>query len=224
MLDLRATLTVIVEVPEPGAAIELGLNVTLLPFPAPEAVKLIAELKPPEIAVLIVEVPVPDPLREIVIVVGDAPIVKLGLVPVTTNETVVVEVVLPEVPFTVIGYVPVAVDAATVIVMVDVPAPVIEPGLKPTVTPAGWPEADKEMAELKPPVTVLVIVEFPAFPCATVTEPGDADRLNPGVDELPARAVISALPFGLPQPVATSYPIVAGRPLEPVVISWKSES
>ncbi|HLW97151.1 MAG TPA: hypothetical protein VKR82_00785, partial [Candidatus Acidoferrales bacterium] len=73
VLDLRPTLTVIVEVPEPGAAIELGPNVTLLPFPAPEADKLIAELKPPEIAVVIVEVPVPDPLRETVIVVGAAP-------------------------------------------------------------------------------------------------------------------------------------------------------
>lgn len=224
VLDLRPTLTVIVEVPEPGAAIELGLNVTLFPLPAPEAVKLIAELKPPDIAVVIVEVPVPEPLREIVIVVGAAPIVKLGFVPVTVNETVVVEVVLPEVPFTVIGYVPVAVDAATVIVMVDVPAPVIELGLKATVTPAGWPEADKEMAELKPPVTVLVIVEFPALPCVTVTEPGDADKLNPGVDEPPARALISALPFGLPQPLAKSYPIVVGRPLEPLEISWKSVS
>jgi hypothetical protein len=102
VLDLRPTLTVIVEVPEPGAAIELGLNVTLFPFPAPEADKLIMELKPPEIVVLILEVPVPDALRETVIVVGAAPIVKLGFIPVTVNETVVVEVVLPEVPFTVI--------------------------------------------------------------------------------------------------------------------------
>ena len=58
-------------------------------------------------------------------------------------------------------YVPAAVDEATVIVMVEVPAPVIEVGLKLTVTPVGWPLADKEMAESKPPVTVLVMVEVP---------------------------------------------------------------
>ena len=58
-------------------------------------------------------------------------------------------------------------DEATVIVMVEVPAPVIEVGLKLTVTPVGWPLADKEMAELKPPVTVLVMVEVPGLPCAT---------------------------------------------------------
>ena len=61
---------------------------------------------------------------------------------------------LPEVPVTVMVYVPVAVDEATVIVMVEVPAPVIEVGLKLTVTPVGWPLADKEIAESKPPVTV----------------------------------------------------------------------
>jgi hypothetical protein len=50
---------------------------------------------------------------------------------------VVVSTVLPEVPVTVMGYVPVAVEEATVMVMMEVPAPVIEVGLKPTVTPAG---------------------------------------------------------------------------------------
>ena len=67
-------------------------------------------------------------------------------------------------------YVPVAVDAPTVIVMVEVPAPVIEVGLKPTVTPVGWPVAVKEMPEPKPFVTVLVIVEVPEPPCTTETE------------------------------------------------------
>ena len=88
--------------------------------------------------------------------------------------------------------------------MVEVPAPVIEVGLKPTVTPVGWPVADKEMAESNPPVTVLVIVEVPELPCATETEAGEAERLKPGVDELPASALIRPAPFGLPQPVAKS--------------------
>lgn len=97
-----------------------------------------------------------------------------------------------------------AVDEATVIVMVEVPAPVMEVGLKPTVTPAGWPLADKDMVESKPPVTVLVIVELPELPCATETEEGEAERLKPGVDEVPASALSRPLPFGLPQPVARS--------------------
>ena len=51
------TVTVIVEVPEPGAAMELGLKLTLLPLPSPEADNVIAELKPPEIFVVIVDFP-----------------------------------------------------------------------------------------------------------------------------------------------------------------------
>ena len=64
--------------------------------------------------------------------------------------------------------------------------------------------ADKEIAELKPPATVLVIVEVPAWPCATETEAGEAERLNPGLDAPPASAAIRPAPFGLPQPVARS--------------------
>jgi hypothetical protein len=91
--------------------------------------------------------------------------------------------------------------------MVEASTPVIEVGLKPTVTPAGWPVADREMVESKPSacvsptssVTVLVIVEVPELPpCAIETEPGEDERLKPGVDELPASAVIRPVPFGLP--------------------------
>ena len=69
-------------------------------LPSPEAVKVIAELNPPATVVVIVEVP--ELPRTTVIAVGDALTVKLGEVPVTVSETVVVAVVLPEVPFTVI--------------------------------------------------------------------------------------------------------------------------
>ena len=95
---------------------------------------------------------------------GDALIVKFGLVPVTVSETVVVSTVLPEVPFTVMAYVPGAADADTVMVIVELPAPVIEVGLNATVTPLGCPVADRVMVPLKPPVTALVMVEFPALP------------------------------------------------------------
>ena len=94
---------------------------------------------------------------------------------------------------------PGAVPAATVIVMVEVPAPVIAPGLKPIVTPVGCPDAVNVTGELKPAVVVLVIVEFPEWPGATVTEAGEAERLKPGV----VRAAINPA-FGLPQPVTRS--------------------
>ena len=116
----------------------------------------------------------------------------------------VVSLVLPEVPVTVMLYVPMTVDEATAIVMVEVPAPVIEVGLKLTVTPVGWPVADKVMAELKPPVTVLLMVEFPELPCATGTEAGEPERLKPELGGGPASALIRPGPFGLPQPVAKS--------------------
>ena len=48
-------------------------------------------------------------------------------------------------------------------VMVELPAPGagIGSGLKLTVVPDGTPDADKVMALLKPPLTVVVIVEVP---------------------------------------------------------------
>ena len=171
-------------------------------FPCPEAVKVIAELKPPAIVVVMVEVP-ELPLATL-IDAGDAETVKLGVVPVTVKDTVVLSVVLPEVPDTVMLYVPATVVAATVNVSVELPAPVIDVGLKPAVTPVGNPLADSAMAESNPPVAVLVIVVCPEPPCATESEVGDADKLKPGVEEVPASALISPTPFGLPHPVTRS--------------------
>ena len=196
------TLTVKVDLPAPGAAMEPGVKVTLRELPPNELDKAIAELKPPEIVVVIVEVP-ERPLA-MLIVVGDALMVKLGFGPVTVRETMVVSVMVPEVPVTVMLYVPATVDEATFIVMVEVPFPVIEVGLNPMVTPVGWPLALKVTAELKPPDTVLVIVEVPEPPCATVTEAGEAERVKPGGSTVPVSALIRPAPFGLPQPVAKS--------------------
>lgn len=88
--------------------------------------------------------------------------------------------------------------------MVEDPAPVIDVGLKAIVTPVGWPLADNETAELKPPVTALVIFAVPELPCATETEAGEAERLKPGVTKPAASALIRAAPFGLPNPVTRS--------------------
>lgn len=51
---------------------------------------------------VVVMVEVPELLLATLIDVGEALMVKLGVVPVTVRETVVVSVVLPEVPLTVI--------------------------------------------------------------------------------------------------------------------------
>lgn len=66
--------------------------------------------------------------------------------------------------------------APTVIVMVEVPEPGAEivAGLKLTVVPAGAPVADNAMALLNPPLTVVVIVEFPWDPCAILRDVGEA--------------------------------------------------
>jgi hypothetical protein len=208
-----------VEFPEPVT--EVGLKLAPTPDGKTDAPKLTVPVNPFCEVTVIVLVPLFPWVT--VTLVGDAEMLKFGwAAAVTVSATVVVAVVLPEVPVTVMLYVPVAVDAATFIVMVELPAPVIELGLKLTVTPVGWPVAVKVTGELNPPVTVLVIVEFPELPCTTVTEGGEAERLNPAPDELPASALISPLPFGLPQPVAKSYPLVAEKPLLPLTMSWKS--
>src|SRR5258708_14458625 len=83
----------------------------------------------------------------------------------------------------VIVEVPVAVPEPTVTVIVELPAPgaAIEVGLKATVTPEGWPEADSATALLKPFETVVVIVEVPEPPWAIEPELAEAEILNAGV-------------------------------------------
>jgi len=62
----------------------------------------------------------------------------------------------------------------TLMVMVEVPAPVMEVGLKVTVFELPCPDADKEMAESKPPVTEVVIFTVPELPRATLRDVGEA--------------------------------------------------
>jgi len=54
---LDPTLIVIVELPPPGAAIVLGLKLTVVPLGAPEAERLMELLNPPLMVVVMVEVP-----------------------------------------------------------------------------------------------------------------------------------------------------------------------
>jgi hypothetical protein len=73
----EATAKVTVEVPEPGAAMEDGLKLTVTPDGAPDAVRATAELNPPETAVVIVELPLLPAATETA--VGDAESVKAGV-------------------------------------------------------------------------------------------------------------------------------------------------
>src|SRR5436305_5008302 len=141
-----------------------------------------ALLKPPETVVEIVEVPAAAVAIEAEL--GDAEIVKSGVgAVVTVRLTVVVWVVVPPVPVMVTVEVPTVAVEETVKVSVELPEPgaAIEAGLKEAVTPAGRPEAESEMALLKPPETAVVIVEAPVPPWAIETEVGEAAIVKSGV-------------------------------------------
>lgn len=73
----EATVKVAVEAPEPGAAIEVGLKLTVTPEGAPDAERDTAELNPPETAVVMVEVPLLPGATEMD--AGDAESVKAGV-------------------------------------------------------------------------------------------------------------------------------------------------
>ncbi len=164
---------------------DVGLKVAVTPLGTPLADKATAESKPPETVLVIVELP--DLPLDTEIEAGDALRVKLGLAgAVTVKVTVVVFVIASPIPLTVIVYVPVATVEATAMVMVEVPEPgaAMEVGLKLTVTPAGWPVADKAIAELKPPDTAVVMVDVPLFPCTTETEVGEAEMVKLGDEDV----------------------------------------
>jgi hypothetical protein len=177
VLAILATVKVRRDVPDPGAAMEVGLKLPVTPEGKPEAVSAITELNPPLNEVVTVTYPLcpwmsdPD--------VGETEIVKLAATgAVTVRFTVVVSIVAPEVPVIVMGYVPVVAVVPTVNVSVALPAPVIVlEGLKLAVTPEGSVEVVSATAESNPPVTDTVIVELPKLPCTTDTELGDADKL-----------------------------------------------
>jgi len=80
-------------------------------------------------------------------------------------------------------YVPAAVLLPTAIVILEVPEPGagIGLGLKLTVVPEGTPLADRLMALLNPPLTVVVMIELPWAPCATLSDAGAALIMKSGV-------------------------------------------
>ena len=82
----------------------------------------------------------------------------------------------PPLALTLTLYVPAAVDAPTAIVRADDPEPgaAMDDGLKLAVAPEGRPLADNETAELKPPVTDVVIAEFPEPAAGILSDAGNA--------------------------------------------------
>ena len=71
-------------------------------------------------------------------------------------------------------------------------------GLKPAVTPAGKPLAERVIAELNPPEMAAVIVDFPEPPGATVTAVGVAESANPGALLEPIVRLTLAVSFSPP--------------------------
>jgi hypothetical protein len=86
----------IVEVPAPGAAIEVGLKLTVVPVGTPEADSVIALLKPP--LTVVVSVKLPWVVCATVTAVGEAASVKSA----TVKVTVAVCCAPPPLPVTVI--------------------------------------------------------------------------------------------------------------------------
>src|SRR5208282_1602446 len=193
----------------------LGLNTAVTPTGRPDADRLTAPLKPFWGVTVIVLVP-PAPCAKVK-VLGEVESVKLGGV-VTLKAIVAVFVKLPDVPV----IVTVAVPVVAVLLAVSVSVLVEVVGLVPkaAVTPLGRPDAVRVTAPENPPrsVTVMVLVP-PAPPWVIDTLLGATASVKLGVDD-PASALIRLVPLGLPHPVARSYPVVAEKPLLPLVMSW----
>lgn len=98
---------------------------------------------------------------------------------------------LPDIPVIVTVTGPSTV-AELVAVMVSTSVPLMVPGAKLCVTPLGNPVAVKLTAPLNPPtsVTVTMVVVLP--PWATVTEPGEAERLKLGGTTTVSMTVVAA--------------------------------
>jgi hypothetical protein len=92
-----AAVNVKVEVPEPGAEMDALLKAAVTPVGKPEALRVMAELKPPDTAVVMVLVPLAPCASDTD--VGDAERVNAGAV--TVSETAAVWVTPPPVPVTV---------------------------------------------------------------------------------------------------------------------------
>ena len=122
----------------------------------------------------------------------------------------------PDVPVIVTVAVPTVAVADAVSVRVEVALPFAGgvTGLveNDAVTPLGKPDALNVVAELNPPVLVMVIVLVPLVPCVTVTEVGDAATVKLGVAvefTVNARVVVAVRLPEVPVIVTVADPVVA---------------
>ncbi len=88
----------------------------------------------------------------------------------------------PPLAVTVTLDVPLMAVLPTVNVNVELPLPgvAMDAGLKLVVTPVGSPDAERDTAELKPPLTAVEIVVLPELPWMTERLAGDALRVKLG--------------------------------------------
>lgn len=98
-----------------------------------------------------------------------------------------------------------AVEDGSVMVMVELGLPLVARvlGLKETVEPVGWPDAERAIPELSVPVMLAVMVKVGEEPATADSEDLDAESVKPALCELPVRAA-SRPALGLPQPVTRS--------------------
>lgn len=195
-----------VALPFAGGVTGLVEKAAVTPEGRPEALKVVAELKPPVLVTVMVLVPLLPWVT--VTEVGEALTVKFGVaLELTVRARVVVAVRLPEVPVMVTVAVPVVAvaEAVNVMTLVDVVGLV----LNEAVTPLGRPEAESVTLPVNPPTSCTVIVLVPLPPCVMVRLLGESDRVKLGDDEEGANRLIIPFVFGLPQPVHRSKPVAA---------------
>ena len=115
---------------------------------------------------------------------------------------------VPDLPLTLTLKVPVVAELPTVnvTVLLDVEGF----GLKVAVTPIGRLDAEKVTLPVKPSVGLMVIVDVPVLPRATLRLLGDAERLKfgPGFT-VRAIVVVCVRPPDVPAIVTVALPVVA---------------
>lgn len=202
----RLALTVNVEFPV--GVTELGLKDTLTFRSWPDADKATGAAVPLTSATVSLSVMLFPRLTVIDVLAGV--IENTGGGAGTVTVRVVVSTMVPEVPVTVMEYVPGAAPLGTGTNMAaeDCEDDREFEGEKVTGDHPDGTVAESVMVPLNPPAAAKEMLELADFPCEIVSDEGEAERLNPGAAG-PERASIRPSPFGLPQPVARSYPVVA---------------
>ena len=193
-----------VALPFAGGVTGLVENAAVTPEGRPDALNVVAELKPPVLVTVMVLVPLVPCVT--VTDVGEALTLKAGVaVELIVRASVVVAVRLPEVPVIVTVEVPVVAVALAVSVSTLVPVVGFVPNA--AVTPLGKPDAASVTLPVNPPTSVTVMVLVPLLPWVIVRLLGESDKVKLGVADPASRLMIPVV-FGLPQPVHRSYPVI----------------